>query len=113
MSADSPAAYITDPLVLLEQLSAQRLGFGFDEVVDRMAGPERIGTPAITVLDAEHLVEDLQVVGDAERVARILVGEVVVEIVERRLRDGRQAQGAGFVGGQKYQVASRSRSAIS
>ena len=77
-----PGIDVTDPLVLLSQLGAQRFRFGFDEIANRVTAPEFVASSVAAVIDAEHLFEDLQVVGDAEGVPRILVGEEVVEVVE-------------------------------
>jgi hypothetical protein len=74
---------VTDPLVLLAQLRAQRLGFG-SEVADRKAGPEFVASPVAAVVDTEHLVEDLQIVG-MPKASR----EEVVEVVEPGSGDSR------------------------
>lgn len=49
--------------------------------------------------DPKHLLQDIDIIGDAEQIPRVLVGKEVVELVEARPGDAAEAERAGFVGG--------------
>jgi len=74
----------------------------FDQI---KAFPEAVFPGVVAVLNLEHFFDNLQVVGDVEGVAGVFVAEEIIEIVEPGPGDRRQAQRAGFVGGQKQAVA--------
>lgn len=69
-----------------------------------MAQPEGVLSPVTTGLQAEDLLEDLQIMGDCKSVAAVFMAEEIVEIVEARPGDRRHAHGAGFMRRQENQV---------
>mmetsp|Transcript_10140 Transcript_10140/g.31018 ORF Transcript_10140/g.31018 Transcript_10140/m.31018 type:complete len:298 (-) Transcript_10140:572-1465(-) len=72
-----------------------------DELPDRVTAPKRVVCRVATVCALEHLLEDPQIVRNLKRVARVLVREQVVEVVEAAPRDRRQTQRARLVRGKK------------
>lgn len=54
----------------------------------------------------------LELTRDIEQIATIFVGEEVVELVEATPRDARQAEAAGFVGGEEDAVLCRGAAAF-
>ncbi|MNI94368.1 hypothetical protein D3C73_1524620 [compost metagenome] len=86
-----------DPGGLFAQLLSQRVLFCLHQIGNEIGIPERI-RPAITAgLKAKHFLEDFQVMRDRKRVARILVAEEGIEIVETGPGNRRHAHCAGFM----------------
>ncbi|EEF25714.1 conserved hypothetical protein [Ricinus communis] len=71
--------------------------------------PKGVLAPVLSRGQSKNLLQDLQVVRNAEGVARIFMGEERIEVVEPRPGDCRKAHGARFVRGEKDQIL-RSRS---
>jgi hypothetical protein len=88
-----------------EGLACAGVGEGGDHVGDVVAVPVGVGGVVATGVEGEDLLEDVEVVGDVEGVAAVLVAEEVVEVVVAAPRDGGQAERAGLVGGHEDALA--------